>query len=270
MSRCPQCQRPIEEPAIVCKFCLSTTRRQLSEIPVFIETIENDPETYLQPARTGSGGKGAEMSIGIDVNALSYDRGDDTLGVLAAWEVWVRYENGLSERRAHLLPKASKPIRIVCDFLLVYFEWISRQKMAGDFVREVNEVWLAGVVATKQLEPNKSRIRCPGDFEEGKCEAWLQIGDYELDDEFSCPRCRHPWTKRWLYQVAAAAGLPYWTDLEMVANLSGLSRYQVERRVEEWGVQKDRHGQIEFFAFKARLDNDRPRKARPNLKKLIS
>ena len=238
MNRCPNCQRLLMNDAPICEGCLSTTRRRLSELAGFVEAIENDPDLYLVPSRTGQGSGSSEISSGVNDFALNFSTGHDILGVLNAWESYARFGQDLAEK---ITPKGkiSERVRVCCDFLLVHFLWLAKSDLVEDFVREIGEQYAVGIAATKQTQASETRIQCQSDVDNALCGVYLKIGGLEMDDEVICPKCRTRWSVRWLIRVGMSNpdSRPY-SNIEDIAYFIGITTWQVRYLAKKWEIPK--------------------------------
>ena len=83
---CPYCDRD-QEDSTLCRRCEFQVRTMLDDLLEFWDAAHY----HLTPSK-GSGGKSAEMSIGVNVAALSFVAGHDILGLLHSWEALIRQE----------------------------------------------------------------------------------------------------------------------------------------------------------------------------------
>jgi len=235
----------------VCEACLTTTRRQLSELAGFVRAIESDPDLYLVPSRTGQGNGSGEISSGVNDFALNFEAGHDILGVLNAWESYSRFEQKLHEKTRTTGP-ISHRVQVCCDFLLVHFAWLAGSDLVEDFVREIGEQYAIGVAATKQSQASETRIQCQSDVNDALCAVYLKIGGLQMDDEVTCPRCRTRWSVRWLIRVGMSnPSSQSYANIEDIAYFIGITAWQVRYMAKKWEISKQ-GSQYHLKSFAAR------------------
>ena len=233
---CPVCART-RQSAGLCLICEKRITTMLDDLYDFWDAAHGQ----LQPAR-GAGGRSSEMSIGINVSALSFIGGQDILNLLHSWEAWIRQERRLTPPA--LIPKPeslAKEIQDAIGFAKAHLEWSVNQDWFSDFLSELEQLHGQGRAAAKIFVEKKKRIPCPGETQEGlPCGFMLTIRqDENLLDLFTCSKCKTEWTS--LRLVAVALSDPkqeVWLDLEAIANWLNISERHCRRLARAHGVSK--------------------------------
>ena len=222
---CPVCART-RQSAGLCLICEKRITTMLDDLYDFWDAAHGQ----LQPAR-GAGGRSSEMSIGINVSALSFIGGQDILNLLHSWEAWIRQERRLTPPA--LIPKPeslAKEIQDAIGFAKAHLEWSVNQDWFSDFLSELEQLHGQGRAAAKIFVEKKKRIPCPGETQEGlPCGFMLTIRqDNEMLNLFTCGKCKTEWTS--LRLVAVALSDPkqqVWLDAEAIGNYFGMQTKNV-------------------------------------------
>ena len=238
MSTCPLCAK--ENPSAgMCARCHHKVNLLLDDLFAFWDQAH----LFLTPKK-GSGQRSSEMSIGVNVSALSFITGSDILNLLWEWEKLIRAERLLT-RPAHLraLPLADE-IREAISFAQRHLDYSSLQPWFDDFYRELLELHSKGRQAAKVFVEKKKRIPCPGEVDGLPCNRLLQLGDASTMMEiFSCPKCKTEWTTLRLVAVAMSdPNADIWLDIEAIAGWLGISERQCRRIALKNAV--DRRGRL--------------------------
>ena len=232
---CPYCDRD-QEDSTLCRRCEFQVRTMLDDLLEFWDAAHY----HLTPSK-GSGGKSAEMSIGVNVAALSFVAGHDILGLLHSWEALIRQERGLTPpaflvRSGSLVDEISTAIGFMHSHLL----YSSSQAWFKEFVAELKDLHSKGRAAAKVFVEKKKRIPCPGEVQGLPCGRMLTLGQIDqMMEIFSCPKCETEWTT--LRLVAVAMSDPQadiWLDLEAIAGWLGISERQARRVAMRYGVAR--------------------------------
>lgn len=233
---CPSCQRA-RQAAGLCLNCEKRIRTMLDDLYDFWDAAHNQ----LQPSR-GSGGRSSELSIGINVAALSFIGGQDILGFLHQWEAWIRQDRKLMPPA--LIPKPNsltKEIEDAIKFAQTHLEWSALQDWFSDFQSELKQLHGQGRAAAKIYVEKKKRIPCPGDTNDGlPCGFMLTIRqDQEMLDLFTCRKCKTEWTSLRLVAVALSNPMQeVWLDIEAIANWLNISERHCRRLAKAHGVSR--------------------------------
>lgn len=222
---CPICQRP-KSSAGTCAQCHHKVMMMIDDLFEFW----NQAHLHITPTK-GSGQRSSEMSIGVNVSALSFITGHDILNLLWEWEKLIRAERNLT-KPAFLDPKPlADEIRQAVLFAQRHLEYSSQQPWFDDFLRELRELHSKGRAAAKIFVEKKKRIPCPGEIEGLPCARLLQLGDASTMMEiFSCPKCKTEWTTLRLVAVAMSdPNADIWLDIEAIAGWLGISERQCRR-----------------------------------------
>ena len=191
----------------------------------------------LTPGTGGNGSSGSELSIGVNVAALSWLEGSDVLGVLWEWEKLIREERNLTPVGL-LEPQGNKDQEIDASvkFHLSHLEWIGQQEWADEYARELRNLHRAGVAAARRDIDRARKIPCPADTQEGlPCGNRLTMPD-DLLAYFTCPKCKNQWQAVRLVAVALAdETVPVWLDAAAIAGYMGISERQVRRYAQRLG-----------------------------------
>ena len=122
---CPVCSRTRLEVGL-CLICEKRICQMLDDLYDFWDAAHGQ----LQPAR-GAGGRSSEMSIGINVAALSFIGGHDILRLLHSWEAWIRQERKLTPPAFIPKPESlAKEIANAIDFAKAHLLWSVNQHPA--------------------------------------------------------------------------------------------------------------------------------------------
>ena len=223
---CPMCHR---ESAGFCERDQNRLHRSLGDLQELWEAAHDE----LLPGNGGRGSSSGELTIGLNVAALSWIAATDILGTLHAWEVLTR--------KAHpeMTPPAfiKKPellateIQDAVRFAQENLRWMGTQEWAGDFAAEINDLHQMGMAAARKFVEKVRRIDCPADTKEGlPCGRTLKVRDDDLLGIVTCKGCGSDWTPLRLVKVSLAAPEgEIWLDTEAIAAWIGLS----ERRVRQ-------------------------------------
>ena len=233
---CPACART-RQSAGLCLNCEKRICTMLDDLYDFWDAAHYQ----LQPSK-GQGGKSSELSIGINVSALSFIGGQDILNFLHSWESWVRQDRKLTPPAFIKKPDTlGKEIQDAIDFAKAHLSWSVNQDWFSDFDSELKQIHNQGRAAAKVFVEKKKRIPCPGETQEGlPCGFMLTIRqDNEMLNLFTCGKCKTEWTS--LRLVAVALSDPkqeVWLDLEAIANWLGISERHCRRLAKANGVSK--------------------------------
>lgn len=233
---CPVCARIRQETGL-CLICEKRICQTLDDLYEFWDAAHYQ----LQPSR-GSGGRSSELSIGVNVAALSFIGGQDILTLLHSWEAWIRQERKLTPPALIKKPDSlGKEIQDAIDFAKTHLAWSANQDWFSDFLSELKQLHGQGRAAAKIFVEKKKRIPCPGETQEGlPCGFMLTIRqDQEMLNLFTCSKCKTEWTS--LRLVAVALSNPQqevWLDLEAIANWLGISERHCRRLAKANGVSK--------------------------------
>lgn len=233
---CPVCFRARQETGL-CLICEKRITTMLEDLYDFWDAAHYQ----LQPTR-GAGGRSSEMSIGINVSALSFIGGQDILNLLHSWEAWIRQERKLTPPALISKPESlAKEIEDAIGFAKTHLAWSANQDWFSDFLSELKQLHGQGRAAAKIFVEKKKRIPCPGETQEGlPCGFMLTIRqENEMLNLFTCHKCKTEWTS--LRLVAVALSDPrqeVWLDLEAIANWLGISERHCRRLAKANGVSK--------------------------------
>ena len=222
---CPLCNRTREIDGL-CPKCHNKLHQQLDDLLEYWNTAHNE----LLPGRSGDGGRSAERTIGLNVNALSFIAGDDILGCLHEWEKIIREDRDLT-RPAFLkkLPLEQEVAEAV-KFAQRHLQWSGEQPWIDDFAEELQELHNKGKVAAKDFTSKTRRIPCPSTLPDGDyCGNSLRALDDPLEI-FECWKCKAEWTTLRLVAVALSnPGKEVWLDAEAIAGYLNLSVHNTKK-----------------------------------------
>ena len=226
-----------------CQRCLIQLRVMLEDLPALVRECEG----VLTPGKGGNGSSGSELSIGVNVAALSWLEGSDVLGVLWEWERLIREERHLTPPGL-LEPKGGKEAEIAesVAFHVTHLDWIGQQPWADEYARELRGLHRTGVAAARRDMDRARKIPCPADTQEGlPCGTRLALPD-DLLAYFTCPKCKNQWQAVRLVAVALAdETVPVWLDAAAIAGYMGISERQVRRYAQRLGNGPDvKRGQL--------------------------
>lgn len=206
--------------------------RQLATLLRDIHTFHREAHFQLIPQQTGEEKtKSRELTLGVNVNALSFINANDIYIVLGGWERVIRSERQLAP--IGLLP----PVRGVDDEVarLTLFHqnqlpWTASQGWIEAYYSEVKDLHNMGMGAAKAFTVKKTRIHCPTDTSDGKCSAYLTLNPDDPLEVFECRKCGHEWNTLRLIAVAQEdRSRPLWVDIETAAHIVNRSVSQIRR-----------------------------------------
>lgn len=210
---CPTCNKTVEIDGL-CHRCHNRLHRQLDDLLDYWQSAHKE----LLPGRSGDGGRSAERTIGLNVNALSFIAGDDILGMLHEWEKIIREDRNLT--RPAFLKKLplDQEIKTAITFAQRHLQWSGEQPWIEDFANELKELHAKGKVAAKDFTHKVRKIPCPSTLPDGEyCDFRLKALDDPLEI-FECPKCAAEWTTLRLVAVALSTpGKEVWLDAEAIA-----------------------------------------------------
>lgn len=241
-----------------CEKCLLNVRTMLEDLP----TLVRECGEALTPGKGGNGSSGSEMSIGVNVAALSWLEGSDVLGVLWEWERLIREERDLTPPGL-LNPHGTKhdEIEQSVKFHVAHLEWIGQQPWVDEYARELRGLHRAGVAAARRDIDRARKIPCPADTQEGlPCGTRLTLPD-DLLAYFTCPKCKNQWQAVRLVAVALAdEQVTVWLDSAAIAGYLGITERKVRDLAKKLGNGPEvRRGQL--YAMQAILRANRERLA---------
>ena len=234
---CPICQKASTG---LCHRCEGRICIALDDLFEFWDVAHQ----HLVPSKTGTGARSSEMSIGLNVAALSFVAGHDILRLLHSWEGLIRQERRLTPPALLPMPASlADEIDTAIKFQKTHLAWSSAQDWFADFVSEVFELHRQGMAVSKSFVAKKRRIACPSEVSDGSCGNLLQINEENPLEIFSCHRCGNEWTTLRLVAVAMSdPNREVWLDAEALASWVGLSDRQVRRLIKEHQIP--RRGQL--------------------------
>lgn len=196
----------------------------------------------LLPSKTGTGARSSDLSIGLNVAALSFIGGQDILRLLHSWESLIRQERRLTPPALLPMPKGlSDEIRNAIKFQQSHLLWSSAQDWFADYVGEIKELHQQGMAASKSFVEKKRRIACPSENSDatGSCGNLLKINENDPLEIFSCFKCGTEWNTLRLVAVAMSdSNREVWLDAEALASWVGLSDRQVRRIIKDHNIPK--------------------------------
>jgi hypothetical protein len=237
MPNCPVCKRTkLTPPTTICQFCRYTLRDQLTNIPLLYVQAEE----CLRPSNGDKGSRSNEITIGINVTALSWlknlgytvDKQPRAgLEQLYGWDALIRQGNPDLPRAGEVEYAGSVEAEVaaVCDFLKRHLDWITKQPWAPDMAIEIADISTGGLLAAREQEERSRRIDCPGDNEDGgMCGARLVINGDDPKAVIVCKLCHTHWTAGRLILVALADKREItWETSDVIAEWLGLTAKNV-------------------------------------------
>ena len=196
MKTCKLCGKQVEG---VCHIREGRLFRQLEDLGELWTAAHEE----LLPGRNGNGGKSSELSIGLNVLALSFVAGDDILKLLHEWEKLVRAERKLTPPA--LVPKEQSleaEIHAAIEFHQKNLEWALNQDWVEDFAKELKDLHSEGIRAAKRWVEKKRSLKCPAELSDGLCNNNLRINEEDPLAIFTCFKCETEWTTLRLMLVA--------------------------------------------------------------------
>ncbi len=234
---CQKCQRTTsQEQTYLCSKCQSRLRVYLRDLP----GLHHEAGFFIQPVRTGKGGRPSERSIGINVTALDFSMATEMLRILWSWESLIRDELGYT--KPGLLPpdKVEREVEKTCTFHLMNLEWAAKQDWIGDFFDEVKTIHSRGMVAARRYVETPRRIPCPAEIDEDvPCGTPLLVEAQDLEADIECRRCGTYWSViRLIAVVATDRSKPFMLDIQAICLWLGVSKRQVYRIIRKHGIEK--------------------------------
>ena len=235
--QCQKCQRNIiEDNHFICFRCKLRLTGLLRELP----DLHHESGFFLQPTRTGKGGRPSERSIGINVNALDFSMATELLRTLWSWEVLIREERHLTKSGLLLSDTVEREVQKTCDFHRIHLDWSIKQEWVGDFFDEVKAIHGRGMVAARRYVETSRRIPCPAEVDEQlTCGNALKIEAEDIEAEIDCKKCGTSWSVIRLIAVAATDRTkPFMLDIQAICLWLGVSKRQVYRIIRKHDVKK--------------------------------
>ena len=237
---CPYCKK--EQFESLCPICEGKIHSWLDDLFEFWLGAHDQ----LLPGKTGTGARSSDLSIGLNVAALSFIAGHDILRLLHSWESLIRQERQLTPPALLPSPKdLADEIRSAIRFQQTHLLWSSAQDWFADYVGEIKELHQQGMSASKSFVEKKRRIACPADNAEadGVCGNLLRIDENDPLRIFTCAKCETEWTTLRLVAVAMSdSSRDVWLDSEALASWVGISERQVRRIIKQHHIP--RRGQL--------------------------
>lgn len=233
MKTCHLCQKQVES---VCHICEGRIHRQLDDLGELWKSAHDE----LLPGRSGNGGRSSEMSIGINVAALSFIAGDDILGLLHEWEKLIRQERKLTPPAfVKKEPNLESEISVAIKFHQVNLEWSMNQEWIIDFAKELKDLHSQGIRAAKRWVEKKRTIKCPTELSDEVCGNRLRIIEDDPLEIFTCFKCETEWTTLRLMLVTLSdPKSEVWLDAEALAKWMNLSERHIRRIAKTKKVSK--------------------------------
>lgn len=232
---CPLCKRQ-QQVAGLCHHCQNKLHSMLDDLLEFWDGAHAE----LTPARTGSGSRSSEISIGLNVNALSFITGHDILSVLHSWETLIRSERKLTPPALIAKqPSIFDEINAAVKFAQVQLPYSSQQEWFDDFVKELKELHRLGMVAARHFVEKTRKIKCPAETADGECGNLLRIQRIDPLAIIECRKCDTQWTTLRLIAVALSnPNAEVWLDLEAISKLMGISERHARRLARQLKISK--------------------------------
>lgn len=223
--QCSRCARSSDRT--LCPRCEKAILGALDDI----ESYYHAAHFQLLPARTGAGYSSSEMTIGVNIAALSFIAGSDILGTLHSWEVLIRPLAGLQRPYLVGLKSVDGQVRDAIAFAKENLMVSSCAQWFSDYCHEIFALAQMGKVAARDYASKIRRIKCPATDHHGlPCKATIEIDHNDLLALFECRRCHTQWSSLRLIMVALSEPTqPLWLDSDAIAVLMGVSERQVRR-----------------------------------------
>lgn len=234
---CQKCNRNTSQEQVrLCEKCRYKLRCFLNDLP----DLHHESGKFIQPVRTGKGGRPSERSIGVNVAALDFSMANEMLRTLWSWEALIREKMELT--KPGLLPmfRIEMEVRHTCDFHLSFLDYSIKQEWIGDFFDEVKAIHSRGMVAARRYVEIQRRISCPAEIDEGEqCGARLVIEAEDLELGIECDSCGTYWSViRLIAVMATDRSRPFMLDIQAICIWLGISKRQVYRIIRKHEIQK--------------------------------
>lgn len=232
---CPLCKREQKVQGL-CHHCQNKIHSMLDDLAEFWDAAHGE----LVPARTGSGSRSSEISIGLNVNALSFITGHDILTMLHSWESLIRQERDLTppaliKKEPSTIDEITKAIKFAQTHLL----YSANQDWFGDFVKELKELHRQGMVASRRFVEKTRKIKCPAEVEDGNCGNLLRVDRIDPLAIIECRKCDTQWTTLRLMAVALSdPKTQVWLDLEAISMLMGITERHARRLAKQLHIAR--------------------------------
>jgi len=243
LTSCTLCNHDTANGSL-CNRCQSKIHSQLDDLIAFWVGAHDE----LLPARTGSGGRSSERTIGLNVAALSFIAGHDILGFLHEWEKLIREERKLTPPAFIKKPEnLGTEIDDAIKFSQTHLAWSGQQDWIADFASELRELHSQGMGAARKFVEKTRRIPCPAETGEGSCGNLLKINADDPLAIFDCRKCQSQWTTLRLVAVAMSDKRAVWLDAEAIGSYLGMTyknvhefarRHKIVRRGELFDFQQ--------------------------------
>lgn len=232
---CTLCQYPHNVEGL-CGRCHNRLYAQLDDLLPLWDAAHGE----LLPGRSGNGGRSNEMSIGVNVNALSFIQGADLLGFLNEWGKLISDERELNYQDRKKGEPLSEQIDRKIKYVQTHLPWLGRTDYIGDFAEELKELQSGGEVAARKFFEKTTRIACPADHSDGlPCGTMLKIDAENVLDIFPCRGCKTEWTAIRLIAVALSdPGRKVWLDVEAISAWMGISENEIYKLIKKHEIGK--------------------------------
>ena len=231
---CQKCKRQTEHH--LCDKCRYRLSVYLNELP----DLHHESGFFIQPVRTGKGGRPSERSIGVNVTALDFSMATELLRVMWSWESVIREDRNLTKPGLLTMERVEREVIKTCQFHRTWLDWSIKQEWIGDFFDEVKAIHNRGMVAARRYVEVQRRIQCPAEIDEGEqCGARLVIEAEDLEFWIDCESCGTSWSViRLIAVMATDRSRPFLLDIQAICIWLGISKRQVYRIIRKHGIQK--------------------------------
>ena len=234
---CQKCNRNTTEQQVhLCDKCQNKLWVYLIDLP----GLHHESGFFIEPVRTGKGGRPSERSIGVNVTALDFSMATELLSVMWSWEALIREERHLT--KPGLLPpdKVEREVEKTCKFHRMHLPWAVKRDWVGDFFDEVKSLHNRGMVAARRYVETPRRIPCPAEIDEGTpCGNGLVVEAEDIEADIECKRCGTYWSViRLIAVVATDRSKPFLLDIQAICIWLGISKRQVYRIIRKHGIEK--------------------------------
>ena len=232
---CQKCQRQITENQL-CEKCKYKLFFYLVELP----DLHHESGFFIQPVRTGKGGRPSERSIGVNVAALDFSMATELLRVMWSWESVIREALNLTKPALLKMEKVEREVIKTCQFHRTWLDWSIRQDWIGDFFDEIKTIHSRGMTAARRYIEVQRRIQCPAEIDEDEqCGARLVVEAEDLEFGIDCEKCGTSWSViRLIAVMATDRSKPFMLDIQAICIWLGISRRQVYRIIRKHGIEK--------------------------------
>lgn len=236
-------------------------RRQLDDLPAYYALAAGE----LGTTNAGTGGRGSDTPLGINVNALDLRLAASPIGTLGTWARVFREDLQLTDwietRDYDIHDRTGTTLVEIIAWLQKHLARISESHPAIDeFATELAAIHREAQNAARAAPRQAWVVSCPSDdpdTDTGRCSAPLRITGADFGRHVRCRGCSMTWdVTRLLHVVATDRESSIWLPAEDAALLYGIS----ERTLRWWaqtGIVVRERGRYDLASLRHALRRQR-------------